>query len=189
MKLAAVNPRPEFNFDNFLNKEVGWISFLHAFHQVLDISSWMWITPADFGSETRIALSSNCPLELFSFSHLYPCVCGYDAEYREYGWKCADDDANPVSGDDLDGSRSTARRLYLRRASIPASDVATTGSSWLLQLGLQNNGNCVWCLLKTIFKHASACVTPGLPRSIQRSCLTGTAILRNTSLLLAGLIQ
>ena len=23
MKLAAVNPRPEFNFDNFLNKEVG----------------------------------------------------------------------------------------------------------------------------------------------------------------------
>jgi hypothetical protein len=22
-------------------------------------------------------------LELFSFSHLYPCVCGYDAEYRE----------------------------------------------------------------------------------------------------------
>lgn len=23
MKLAAVNPRPEFNYDNFLNKEVG----------------------------------------------------------------------------------------------------------------------------------------------------------------------
>lgn len=79
MKLAAVNPRPEFNFDNFLNKEVTWIDSLHAFHQVPE--NGHWCAKRRISSVTLIVIYSNmCRLELPSFSHLWPCICGYDAD-------------------------------------------------------------------------------------------------------------